>query len=81
MNDPDSSEIELEPADQALAHRLDAIKPLPSPGFRGALGRRLLAIDPGYGPRPAELRKTVSMLLALGLLLLLLGALVGSGVV
>jgi hypothetical protein len=81
MSRHEDSEIEIEPADQALAQRLEAIQPLPSPAFRGALGRRLIATDPGYGPRPAGLRRTVALLIAAGLLLLLLGALVGSGVV
>jgi hypothetical protein len=81
MSHPDDSAIELEPADRALAQQLEAIQPLPSPAFRGALGRRLIAIDPGYGPRPASLRRTAALLITAGMLLLLLGALVGSGLV
>ncbi|MGO9902918.1 MAG: hypothetical protein ACLP0J_25240 [Solirubrobacteraceae bacterium] len=72
---------DLEPADHVLAEQLDATRPAPGAGFRGALGRRLLALDPGYGPRPEHLRPTVAVFLATGALLLLLGGLVSAGLI
>lgn len=63
-------------SEQDLADRLNAGRPLPSAGFRGALWKQLAALDPGYGPRPARLRLIVAGYLALGLLLIALGALV-----
>jgi hypothetical protein len=56
-------------------------RPLPGAAFRGALGRRLEALDPGWGPRPERLVPTAAAYLSLGLALIGLGALVGLGVV
>jgi hypothetical protein len=71
----DGSEPEPE-----LAERLSAQRPVPGAGFRGALGRRLAADDPGYGPRPERLRLTVAACCAGGSLLVALGALSAVGI-
>lgn len=47
-------------------------RPTPAPGFRGALGRRLRALDPGFGPRPEHLVLTVATWLLAGILVLAL---------
>ncbi len=73
----DNGELTVE--DRELAERLDAVRPVPAAGFRGALGRRLAAQDPGYGPRPARLRLTVAGYLAAGLALLALATLQATG--
>jgi hypothetical protein len=67
------------PHERELADRLAGERPVPSAGFRGALGRRLAARDPGYGPRPERLRLIVAGYLAAGSLLLVLGALSATG--
>lgn len=67
---------ETTPSERELAERLSASRPLPSAGFRGALWQHLAPLDPGYGPRPAKLRLIVAGYLAVGLLLIALGALV-----
>jgi hypothetical protein len=77
----DSDHDQIEPADQELAHRLSDQRPLPGGEFRGELGRRLAAEDPGYGPRPASLRATSAGLLGIGLVVAGLGALTAVGVV
>ncbi|MGO9752508.1 MAG: hypothetical protein ACLP8S_00715 [Solirubrobacteraceae bacterium] len=81
MTEQDDISPALEPADDALAEQLDAGRPAPSAGFRGALGRHLFALDPGYGPRPAHLRLAVAAYLVLGALLVLLGGLMSSGAI
>jgi hypothetical protein len=77
----DGSESELEPAgaELELADRLAAMRPVPAPGFRGALGRRLAAEDPGWGPRPANLRPLVALYVEAGIVLIALAALLGTG--
>ena len=80
MSELDDTPLELAPADRQLAEQLDANRPVPSAGFRGALGRRLVALDPGYGPRPPRFRMTVALLITTGSLLLVLGAFVSVGV-
>ena len=70
---------ELGPREQRLGEELAAHRPVPPPGFRGALRRRLGADDPGYGPRPERLRLLVAASLAAGTLLIALGALQGTG--
>ncbi len=69
----------LDPPEQDLARRLAAGRPVPAADFRGALGRRLLAADPGYGPRPVHLRAMVSLYLCGGGALAALGVLTASG--
>ena len=54
-------------------------RPVPAAGFRGALGRRLAAEDPGYGSRPARLRWMVAAFCIGGSLLILVGALLATG--
>lgn len=65
-----------DPSELDLAERLSTARPLPSAGFRGTLWQHLAPLDPGFGPRPARLRLIVAGYLALGLLLIALGALV-----
>ena len=72
-------ELEPTPEDRELAHQLDHQRPVPAPGFRGALGRYLAARDPGYGPRPARLGVVVLGYASVGLAILALGLLVATG--
>jgi hypothetical protein len=65
-------------SESALADRLEADRPLPA-GFRGALGRRLADLDPGYGPRPPRLRLIATGYLGAGALLLATGLLQATG--
>jgi hypothetical protein len=78
-----TDDAELNPAttpdEQQLGERLAANRPLPGAGFRGALGRHLVASDPGYGPRPARLRMIVCGYLTAGALLLAVGVLLATG--
>lgn len=64
-----------------LGRRLSDERPVPAAGFRGALGRRLTAEDPGYGPRPPQLRARVAACLGAGGVLAALGALIALGAV
>jgi hypothetical protein len=70
---------ELEPGDREVAEGLERERPVPAAGFRGALGRRLAAMDPGHGPRPERLRMMVAAWLLAGLVLLALGLLQATG--
>ena len=70
---------ELEALERQLGERLEAAMPVPTAGFRRALGRHLSARDPGYGPRPARLRLIAFAYLAGGATLLALGALQAVG--
>jgi hypothetical protein len=70
----------LGPDDRALGARLESERPLPGGEFRGALRRHLAARDPGLGPRPEHLRRTVALYLAGGGVLAGLGALQALGV-
>lgn len=81
VDDPsdDVTPADLTPADRALADRLAAQRALPSPGFRGALERHLVAADPGYGTRPPRLRAQVAACLMLAAALLLVGLLCALG--
>jgi hypothetical protein len=79
MTERSDADLELGPADEALARRLDGQRPVPAAGFRGALARHLGARDPGYGPRPAHLRLIVTAYVLSGLVLMGLGALVATG--
>jgi hypothetical protein len=56
-----------------VAERLDRERPTPAAAFRGALGRYLAARDPGYGPRPENLRLLVGGALISGAILIALG--------
>ena len=81
MHDEPDSEIELGAGERRLADRLIADRPVPPPGFRGALGRYLVARDPGYGHRPEGLRTLVLAYLVGGLILVGLGALIATGAI
>ena len=70
---------ELNAAEQAFADALDQHRPVPAPGFRGALGRHLSSEDPGYGSRPPALRGIAAGWIAAGALALLVALLQGSG--
>ena len=62
-----------------MANRLEADRPVPAAGFRGALRRSLAGQDPGYGTRPAQPRLIASAYLAVSLVLLAVAALLASG--
>ena len=48
------------PGEREVADRLGGERPVPGASFRGALARRLVESDPGYGPRPERLRLMVA---------------------
>lgn len=75
----DAFDDELDPEERGLAERLSAERPVPSAGFRGTLGRHLVARDPGYGPRPAALERLVSAYIILGAVLMALGSALAVG--
>jgi hypothetical protein len=79
MTDPPLPQFPTEPGDLELARRLAADRPVPAADFRGALGRELVAEDPGYGPRPERLREVVALYLAAGASLIGLGAVQAAG--
>lgn len=79
MTMPPEPSDEFESEDRELAKQLDVQRPVPAAGFRGALGRYLLARDPGYGPRPARLGLMVAAYAGAGTILVGLGALVATG--
>lgn len=63
--------------ERELAEHLRVHRPLPAAGFRGSLARRLTALDPGWGPRPARLKLIVAGWVGAGVLLIGVGALLG----
>ncbi len=80
MTDGDDSGVELGgdsrelgADERELADRMIRERPLPSAGFRGALGRHLDGIDQGYRPRPESLRTMVAGALASGTVLIAAG--------
>ena len=75
-SEPDQSTEEL-----AVAQSLGALRPVPTPAFRGGLARRLVSLDPGYGHRPEWLWQRAGVLAGAGVLLVLLGLLVSSGTI
>jgi hypothetical protein len=76
MQQPDGNGAAL---DTELADQLLRGRPVPAAQFRGALGRHLTRLDPGYGPRPTWLRGAVLALVASGLLVLAVAGLVFVG--
>lgn len=66
------------PEERALVELLSARRPLAAPAFRGRLSRRIAALNPGYGPRPARLWLTAAAWGAAGAALLLAGAVAGG---
>lgn len=79
----DRHDIDPEPTaeERAVDERLRSTRPLPAPGFRGALGRHLAARDPGYGPRPARLRWISSGCVAASAAVLAVAALQATGTI
>jgi len=72
----------VEAADERrMAEWLQATIPVPAAGFRGALGRYLLRRDPGYGPRPPQLRLISSACAAGSVVMLAVAALQATGAV
>ena len=67
------------PEERQASEWLQAVTPVPTAGFRGALGRYLRRRDPGFGPRPARLRLISAACLCAGALLLLVAALQATG--
>jgi len=62
-----------------LAGRLQSARGLPTPAFRGALGRRLEGEDPGFRPRPGNLWVQVALLALAAVILLGAGVLLSVG--
>ena len=73
MSDSHDRDDHLEAPERELGAQLASDRALPASEFRGALGRSLAVEDPGFGPRPEHLRRTVALYLAAG------GALAGLG--
>jgi hypothetical protein len=70
---------QLDPDERWVDERLTRERPIPPAAFRGALGRRLAADDPGYGPRPQRLWVMVTAYAATAALLMVLGLLQATG--
>jgi hypothetical protein len=85
MSEPADRSSDAEPdgavfeAEQELAERLRQERPLPGQRFHRTLAEHLVALDPGYRPRPPGLRLRAAAALAAGLSLLALGALQATG--
>lgn len=80
MSSPSDRFRESEDADEmGFAMLLGEQRPTPTPLFRGALGRRIASIDPGYDHRPAKLWWWASFAIVAGVVLVALGALVSIG--
>jgi hypothetical protein len=79
MSDRPDTEAPLTASELEVADLLGRDRPLPDAQFRGALGRRLASLDPGWGPRPARLMAIVCAYLGLAAVLIGLGALSGLG--
>jgi hypothetical protein len=75
MTEDPANRPALESPEHDLAARMRIARPVPGAAFRGALGRRLGELDPGYGPRPERLRLIVAGYLGAGGLLIALAAL------
>ena len=79
MSDTPTSPDDVDPDERAIAEMLVAKRPTPAAAFRGALARRIRSVDPGYGPRPANLWTQVLGFAAGGTALIVIGALIGLG--
>lgn len=73
--------FDLTAQENAVGEQLAADRPVPGAGFRGALGRLLLADDPRYVRRPPRLRLISAGCLAASLVLLACGALQATGAI
>jgi hypothetical protein len=73
LTEPSEIDAPLDSPDREIARRVAAERPVPGAHFRGLLGRRLVAADPGYPPRPARLHAIVASYLGVG------GAVIGIG--
>jgi hypothetical protein len=73
MSDALSTDDHLEPGERELGAQLARERALPASEFRGALSRHVAAHDPGFGPRPEHLHRTVALYLVGG------GTLAGLG--
>jgi hypothetical protein len=81
VSDPENLQADFDGADRVFAEMLQSHRPTPAARFRGALSRRLAEIDPGYGPRPANLWLQVLALLAAGVAILIVAALLSAGTI
>ncbi len=79
MTDDASPTPEQAAAEHALAEQLKARRPVPRATFRETLARGLAEADPGWGPRPERLWPQALALIAVGALLLLVGAVLSVG--
>jgi hypothetical protein len=66
-------------AERAFAEQLETARPVLRLTFRETLRRRLSDEDPGWGPRPEHLWPQAFALIAVGALLLILGAALAVG--
>ncbi len=78
MTPPVEDSLDLGPEEVRVGEHLRDQRPVPAAGFRGALGRQLVARDPGYGPRPPRLWTIVAAYAAAALILLVIGVLVAD---
>jgi hypothetical protein len=78
MTDESQHDPEL-PEERQVAEWLHAASPVPAAGFRGALGRYLRRRDPGFGPRPPQLRLVSLACVSGGTVLLVVAALQATG--
>ncbi len=76
---PDMTGGEFTAEEQRLADLLSSRPPLPAPAFRGRLGRRVAALNPGYGHRPLHLWPTAAGFAAAGLIVMVIGS-IAAGV-
>jgi hypothetical protein len=68
------NEFNDDPTLERMAQRLEAERPVPRAGFRGALRRRLLATERSEGAAPARVRAQIAAYAGSGATLLLLAA-------
>ena len=81
MADSHDMGADLPAEDRVFAAALEALHPAPTPLFRGALARRIAGLDPGYGHRPEHLWAKSTAMTAVGVVLVLIAALIATGVI